>query len=143
MEEKDLTPIPQSEVEGWFQDPAKEKKTCMNCGDEITPENDGIEINGGEFYQCEDCHEIEFGSRIYAMNLYFANRPPDPMKKWIEELETNFQFNNHTQGDLIEYGHGGNETIIYQVPSEGILLNRIVTIDQMEALLSHMKKHQK
>lgn len=44
----------------------------MNCHEEITPENDGIEINGGEFYQCEDCHEIEHGYRIYAMNLVFG-----------------------------------------------------------------------
>lgn len=68
----------------------------------------------------------------------------DPaMKEWIEELETNFKFNNHTQGDLIEYEPGGVETIMYQVPSEGILINRIVTVDQLEALARHIRKNQK
>jgi len=76
----------------------------------------------------------------------FIGRPndqPDPMKEWIEELEGNFKFNNHTQGDLIEYGHDGSENILYQVPSEGILINRIVTVDQLEALARHIRKNQK
>ena len=38
-----------------------EKMVCMTCYEEITPENDGIEILVGYqevFYQCDDCHEI-------------------------------------------------------------------------------------
>ena len=51
-----------------------EKMVCMNFYKEITPENDGIEILVGYqevFCQCCDCHEIEFGTRIYATNLIF------------------------------------------------------------------------
>ncbi len=55
---------------------AADKMICASCYEEITPENNGIEVSVGyqEFvYQCEDCHEIEFGTRIYAMNLVFNN----------------------------------------------------------------------
>ena len=49
---------------------------CMSCSEPITKDNDGIEMpqgKGESFYQCEDCHFIEYGYRISAMNLFFEN----------------------------------------------------------------------
>jgi hypothetical protein len=51
-----------------------EKKYCMHCGEEITPENDGIEINYGEIWQCAVCHEIEYGVKPWACVLYYASK---------------------------------------------------------------------
>jgi hypothetical protein len=47
------------------------KKICFQCGEEITPENDGISINDGEFYQCDDCHYIEYDCHIWPLLLVF------------------------------------------------------------------------
>lgn len=53
----------------------KSPGNCMSCSEPITPENDGINVDGGgDTFQCEDCHLIEFGERIYAMNLYFYSK---------------------------------------------------------------------
>ena len=52
----------------------EEKYHCFKCGEELTPENDGILINDGELAQCDDCHEIEFGYYIWPMCLYFRNK---------------------------------------------------------------------
>lgn len=50
-----------------------EPKICMCCGEEITELNDGISINNGDFYQCDDCHFIGFGHRILKTLLLFNN----------------------------------------------------------------------
>ncbi len=34
---------------------------CMNCHEIIGKNNLGIPINWGDFWQCEDCHKIEYG----------------------------------------------------------------------------------
>lgn len=52
----------------------EDKKLCMSCGEEITPNNDGIEINWGEFYHCAVCHEIEYGVKPWACILYFYSK---------------------------------------------------------------------
>lgn len=49
---------------------------CFRCGFAITPEDDGMCINEGtehEMYQCDDCHEMEFGVRITPSLLVFNN----------------------------------------------------------------------
>jgi hypothetical protein len=46
---------------------------CFQCGDELTPEDDGMAINGGEFYQCDVCHFNEFGYHIYGDLLLFKS----------------------------------------------------------------------
>jgi len=50
------------------------KYYCFKCGEELTPENNGMLINGGEFAQCDDCHEIEFGYYIWPMLTLFKKR---------------------------------------------------------------------
>jgi len=37
---------------------------CFQCHEDITPENNGVSINNGEFYQCDDCHLIEYGYHL-------------------------------------------------------------------------------
>ena len=44
---------------------------CFQCKNLITPENNGLSINDGEFYQCNDCHLIEFGYNIMYDLLIF------------------------------------------------------------------------
>lgn len=52
----------------------KDKYYCFQCGDELSPENNGMLINDGEFAQCDDCHEIEHGVFIWpALLLYDTN----------------------------------------------------------------------
>ncbi len=109
--------------------------TCGICGKRAIW---GIASQSGP----EGCKEAVNRGETYC-EKHLPGEPEPAMNKWIEELETNFKFNNHTQGDLIEYGPSGKESILYQVTSEGIYIDRVVTIPQMEALLSHMKKHQK
>jgi hypothetical protein len=57
------------------------KYYCFQCGEELTPENDGILIND-EFAQCDDCHEIEYGVYIWPMLLlYDKNGKRTDLKK--------------------------------------------------------------
>ena len=49
----------------------KNEMYCFQCGEEITEDNNGISINDGEFYQCDDCHYIEFEYYIYPVLLVF------------------------------------------------------------------------
>lgn len=44
---------------------------CFQCGDDITADNNGMAINNGEFYQCNDCHLIEYGSQISVLLLIY------------------------------------------------------------------------
>jgi hypothetical protein len=44
---------------------------CFQCGEDITPSNNGISINNGDFYQCDDCHYNEWGYRINGNLLVF------------------------------------------------------------------------
>lgn len=47
---------------------------CFQCGDNITPYNNGISINNGEFFQCDDCHYNEWGYNI-NVNLLVFKKP--------------------------------------------------------------------
>jgi NTP pyrophosphatase (non-canonical NTP hydrolase) len=56
-------------------------KECFRCGTAITLENNGICINEGtntEVFQCDDCHEMEFGVRVSPALLYFKQPAPIP-----------------------------------------------------------------
>ena len=48
---------------------------CMMCKEEITPKNNGMQItplgSSIRMYQCDDCHYIEYGYRIWGSNLIF------------------------------------------------------------------------
>jgi len=44
---------------------------CFQCGEEITPDNNGMSINEGEFYQCNDYHYIEYGYEIWGILQVF------------------------------------------------------------------------
>lgn len=44
---------------------------CSFCKEEITPDNNGMSINNGEFYQCDDCHYAEYGYHIWSELLIF------------------------------------------------------------------------
>lgn len=50
------------------------KKICLQCHFEISPDNNGISINNGDFYQCDDCHLEEFGYHIYPSELVYQNK---------------------------------------------------------------------
>jgi GNAT superfamily N-acetyltransferase len=92
------------------------KIKCMSCHEEITPLNDGMEINGGEFYQCSDCHFIEFGYNIYACNLIFNGR----------QIYKNLIFDGKRMGKL-EILHypvevDGNQSIQFIMMAEKLLI---------------------
>jgi hypothetical protein len=85
-----------------------------------------------------------YADSSYILELLKGAIPEiDPsMDKWIEELEENFRYGNHNKGDLIEYS-GNWETLIYREPDSTVFLNRNCTIQELEALINHMKRHQK
>jgi len=53
----------------------RDSPVCDWCGKMITPDNNGMIFNGDDgpnaFYQCNDCHHIEFGVWILRGNLIF------------------------------------------------------------------------
>lgn len=79
--------------------------------------------------------------------LGFSDKPittePTEMEKWIKQLENNFKFNNENVGDLIEYRDHETESILYREPNKEIFLHGYFSIDQLSALISHMKKYTK
>lgn len=50
-------------------------KVCFQCKEELTFENNGMSINNGELYQCDDCHFNEYGYHISPTLLVFQQQP--------------------------------------------------------------------
>lgn len=46
---------------------------CMTCKEDITPSNNGMSINNGEYFMCNDCHFIEHGVNIMGELLCFKS----------------------------------------------------------------------
>ncbi|MCK4815727.1 hypothetical protein KA005_08155 [bacterium] len=83
---------------------------------------------------------VEASKMIKQLEKSQSNSVKSP---WIKQLENNFKHLNHNQGDLIRYDGGDYIELEYREPDNYIHLRGKFTIQQLEDLVSHMKKYKR
>jgi hypothetical protein len=96
--------------------------------------------DGGEKRHHKDCHYYpESWSKMYD-DLKEQQKPGPSMDKWIEELEENARVDGWLQkGTLLDFPHLN----FWPGKPWSIALEGDYTIQQLEALINHMKRYQK